>query len=132
MEGDTTLRETLAELFREEGFRVASEISLPGVQALLELGGTVLVIADGWGPSYATLQAKELGELRDLARRVPVLLYSGRMWALHPPSVELGNVAIVVKPADIDDLIHAAHKTIGRAPALGLHAEVVHAWAADS
>jgi DNA-binding NtrC family response regulator len=110
MEDHRALRDTMAEVLEEEGFRITVETSLPGVSALVSSGDVDLVIADGWGPSHGTLQDAERDEILALGRTVPLLFYTGRAWASG--SVDLESVRVLAKPADLDRLVDAAQVRI--------------------
>jgi hypothetical protein len=69
------------------------------------LRGATLAIADTWGPGQVTLGPAERQQIVDLARLVPAILISGRVWASHVCARDLGLAGLLLKPFDLQTLI---------------------------
>ena len=101
---DATLRELLRDVLEVEGCSVVVCSSLMELhQAAVR--GAVLAIVDGWGSGHLTLGYIERQQIIDLARLVPTVLMSGRTWAAKVTVGELGLVALLPKPFDLQALL---------------------------
>jgi DNA-binding NtrC family response regulator len=109
---DASIREVLCELLELEGFRaVACTSVLQLHQAAVD--GARLAIADTWGPSHLSLEHQEREQIQALARLVPTILISGRDWTARMAAAELGLVALVQKPFNVDDLLGHVQRSTG-------------------
>src|SRR5438309_10195808 len=101
---DATLRELLRDVLELEGCSVVVCSSLMELhQAAVR--GAMLAIVDGWGSGHLTLGYIERQQIIDLARLVPTVLMSGRTWAAKVTAGELGLVALLPKPFDLQALL---------------------------
>jgi DNA-binding response OmpR family regulator len=101
---DATLRELLRDVLEVEGCSVVVCSSLMELhQAAVR--GAMLAIVDGWGSGHLTLGYIERQQIIDLARLVPTVLMSGRTWAAKVTAGELGLVALLPKPFDLQALL---------------------------
>ena len=101
---DATLRELLRDVLELEGCSVVVCSSLMELhQAAVR--GAMLAIVDGWGSGHLTLGDIERQQIIDLARLVPTVLMSGRTWAAKVTAAELGLVALLPKPFDLQALL---------------------------
>ena len=101
---DATLRELLRDVLEVEGCSVVVCSSLMELhQAAVR--GAMLAIVDGWGSGHLTLGDIERQQIIDLARLVPTVLMSGRTWAAKVTAGELGLVALLPKPFDLQALL---------------------------
>jgi DNA-binding response OmpR family regulator len=104
LDDDATLRELLRDVLEVEGCSVVVCSSLMELhQAAVR--GAVLAIVDGWGSGHLTLGDIERQQIIDLARLVPTVLMSGRTWAAKVTAGELGLVALLPKPFDLQALL---------------------------
>lgn len=104
LEDDPDVRGLLAFVFAEDGHRV--EVCASPEHVLERAGETpgTLAVVDFWGRGHQELPADERAELARLARAVPTILVTGRVWADGATATELGVLALVKKPFDIFDL----------------------------
>jgi DNA-binding response OmpR family regulator len=101
---DATLLWLLCEVLEGEGFAVVACTSLLEVhQAAVR--GAALAIVDTWGPGHSVLCEPEREQIRALARLVPTVLVSGRAWTARMSAAELGLVALLPKPFDVEALL---------------------------
>jgi DNA-binding response OmpR family regulator len=120
LEDDTSLRELLAEVLRED-----LDARLEVCATMAELQGHCatmtpdLIVADFWGTSHLTLDDAERSEITALAAIAPVVLVSARNWALDAQASDLGLVALLTKPLDIDRFIAVLRAALAAAPTLG-------------
>jgi DNA-binding NtrC family response regulator len=112
-EDDATLRELLTEVVRDE---LAGEVvSFASVAELRERcvdGRPDLIVADFWGASHLTLADAERSEVSELAALAPLILVSARAWARDVDNSELGLVALVPKPLDMDGFLKVLHAAL--------------------
>src|SRR5262249_20910843 len=116
LESDQVLRRVLQDLLEGEGYGIRLADTLAEVQEAVATGGVDLVLADAWGPGFQTLGEEEHAKIVALGRTVPLIMLTGRAWAMQPSPADFGGVLVVRKPMDIDDML--AH--IGRAIQGGL------------
>ena len=102
---DAALRDLLVEILVDEGHQ-AVEVSTP-LEALslgcAEEWDLFLIDTLGQADHGPTEECKAL--VQELAARAPVILCTGRLWARRTEASELGAVAILEKPFDLDELI---------------------------
>ena len=77
-----------------------------------------LIVADFWGTSHLTLDEAEREEIGALATHAPLVLVSARNWALSEQAADLGLVALLIKPLDIDGFVVAMRSALAT-PLLG-------------
>jgi DNA-binding response OmpR family regulator len=120
LEDDGSLRDLLAEVLREE---LGAQIEACGT--MIELLGHCavarpdLIVADFWGTSHLRLDDAERSEIRALAAIAPVVLVSARNWTVDEHATELGLVAVLPKPLDIDGFVVVLRNALGARPVLG-------------
>jgi DNA-binding NtrC family response regulator len=113
-EDDDSLRELLSELLTDElGAQVEPCSSLADLEARCRAQAPDLIVADFWGTSHLTLSDKERSEISELAAIAPVVLVSARNWALNEQATDLGVVALMPKPLDIDGLLSVLRSVLG-------------------
>jgi DNA-binding NtrC family response regulator len=106
LEDDASLRELLAEVLRDEvGAQLEACTTMVELQAHCATRKPDLIVADFWGTSHLSLDAAERSEICALATIAPLILVSGRNWALDVQATELGMVALLSKPLDIDGFV---------------------------
>jgi DNA-binding NtrC family response regulator len=101
---DATMLELLRDVLEGEGRSVVLCRSLVELhQAAVR--GAALAIVDGWGAGHLNLDALERQQIMDLSRLVPTVLMSGRTWAANITAGELGLIALLPKPFDLQALL---------------------------
>jgi DNA-binding response OmpR family regulator len=105
VEDDVALREVLAEALRAEGHvvqicRNPAELT----DHSLHRDDTVAVV-DAWGTSHLELLEPERLSIEKLASALPTIMVTGRAWAEQIDAVELGLLALLPKPADLENLL---------------------------
>jgi DNA-binding NtrC family response regulator len=106
-EDNEGLRDLLLELLQEElGAHVDSCGSIAQLREKCAADGPPdLIVADFWGTSHLRLADSERSEIGSLAAIAPLVLVSARNWALDEQATELGVVALVPKPLDIEGFL---------------------------
>jgi DNA-binding NtrC family response regulator len=107
-EDDDVLRELLRDVL-EGDQQVVVVCASPWELHQAALRGATLAITDTWGPSHLTLEHEEREQIEAVARLLPTILISGRTWTAHASARELGLVALLPKPFDMDDLLEQVH-----------------------
>ncbi len=102
IERDSALREVLALLLSELGYRSRLLTDIHQVGAAVRVEPVTAVIAGTWGPSRARLLDVERSQIRDLASLAPLILLSGAAWTTAVRPSELGVRCILEHPLDID------------------------------
>ncbi len=105
LEDDPIIRHLLECVFTDDGYSV-QVCETP--EQLLEAAATTpgaLAVTDFWGHSHQTLADEERAQVVQLARTVPTILVTGRAWAWTVAAGDLGLVAVVRKPFDLDALV---------------------------
>ena len=105
LEDDPAFCTIIIDLLTEAGLEPHVCSSYAELHAAAAMPGVRLVLADYWGPSHVELSAAEQEEIRELGRRAPTLLLTGRTWARPALAEELGVVAVLTKPIDVEPLL---------------------------
>jgi two-component system, NtrC family, nitrogen regulation response regulator GlnG len=105
LEDDVALRDLLQEALATEGFEVRSCESFAEIRAAAAKRDADVVVADFWGGSQRTLPEGDRDEIRELCSYLPVILLTGRSWAAETTANELGAIALIRKPFDLDNLL---------------------------
>src|SRR5262245_64791715 len=103
-EDDGALRDVLRAALEDEGHQV---VTVRGVDQLPEQAARLpdaLALVDGWGPVSGELSEADRRAIQDLAARLPTIVMTGRAWADRVAAEELGVVALLKKPADLNRL----------------------------
>jgi DNA-binding response OmpR family regulator len=104
LEDDPTIRELIEAVFEDEGFETRRCASPEEAVKLVGESASTLLVADFWGASHTDLASDEREQIVRLAETVPTILVTGRTWAGRLEAADLGLVALVRKPFDIDEL----------------------------
>ena len=104
LEDDPMIRDLLDAILTDEGHDVRPCGSHDQLLAAARDIPASLALVDFWGNSHQELTAEERQEVVDLARTVPTILVSGRSWMRAVCPDELGLLAFVPKPFDVDAL----------------------------
>ena len=106
LKDDTAQRKLLLELFTTEGMDVLVCATLPQVYTALERHPEAVVVADSWATGdQSDLGQQQRSEIEELGRRARLIVATGREWGRQVVPGELGTVAVVPKPYDLDDLL---------------------------
>jgi DNA-binding NtrC family response regulator len=120
LEDDISLRELLTEVLHEElGARLEACGSMAELRRHCGACKPNLIVADFWGASHLTLDEAERDEITALAAVAPVVLVSARNWALNAQAGELGLVALLTKPLDIDTFVSVLRAALVATPMPG-------------
>ena len=104
LEDDAMIRDLLDAVLTDEGHVVRACASREQLLAATSEQPGALAVVDFWGESHHELSDEERREVVDLARTVPTILVSGRTWMGTTCPEELGVLAFVPKPFDVDAL----------------------------
>lgn len=108
LENDDDVRALLVEVFKEEGFKVIVCASLHDIRAGLARFPDAVVITDSWpGSGHQVLNDAHRAEIRDLARTAPLILTTGRAWAVNAAEGDFGSAILLPKPYDLEALLAA-------------------------
>jgi DNA-binding NtrC family response regulator len=105
VEHDEAFREVLAEALREEGFEVRLCSRSSDLIGGLTATADNVAVLDGWGVSYSGLDCEERWALKSVAATLPTIVVSSRTWVEQERADELGLVALLRKPIDLDQLL---------------------------
>jgi DNA-binding NtrC family response regulator len=115
LETDGALQGVLCDLFGYENLDVTICNSLAELQASVKRYPCAAVVSDSWAiGDFAALSPRHRAEIMDLARTAAVVLTTGQRWGRHMRDAELGTVAIVEKPYDLDRLMRAVRAALER------------------
>src|SRR5205823_3719220 len=104
-EDDEDVRELVQEALVEEGYHVDATDTVAGALSLLDNQRYDLLFTDGMLPDGTGLTIAG----RAKARKIKVVLFTGHAHAF--PREELAQYPVLMKPADMDDVVRA----VGRA-----------------
>ncbi len=120
LEDDASLRELMAEVLREElDARLEACATMSELRAHCTTCAPDLIVADFWGASHLTLAAAERSEISALAAIAPLVLVSARNWAQDVRATDLGLVALLPKPLDLEGFVRALRTALASTPMLG-------------
>ncbi len=123
-EDDDSLRALLVELLHDELDATVSVChSLAELQQQCAATPPALIVADFWGASNLQLADAERSEISSLAAIAPLVLVSARNWALDAQATELGVVALMPKPLDIEGFLEVLRTALSNATPTGEQAE---------
>jgi len=105
LEDDPAFQRVLVELLEGEGFDVSCCATYVALLEAVQQLPSAIVIADFWGTSHRALTALDRAQIRDLGRRSPTILLTGRAWAASVTAAELNLACILAKPPLLDELI---------------------------
>jgi DNA-binding response OmpR family regulator len=107
MEDEDTLREVLSEALTGEGYEVETSRTFAELyRAATELRGD-LALADFWGPSQRCLTDEDRAQIAQLTRLIPVILMTARGWAGQVTAEQLGTLALLRKPFELEEMLAA-------------------------
>lgn len=113
LEHDESIRELLGVVLSDDGHHVRACHTPDDLVAAADLAPGSLALVDFWGGSHDYLADDERWQVARVARAVPTILITGRVWANERVAEQLGCRAFVPMPFDLAYL-----------------SEVVSSWAA--
>ena len=116
LEDDLALCGLLEEALASEELEVVTYDSFQSLHAAALARQGDVVVADFWGGAHRALDEVARQQLEDLGRLRPVILLTGRSWAVGTTAEQLGVRAIVHKPFDLNDLIETVNQILQSAP----------------
>ncbi len=106
LEDDSATRGLLLDLFNDEGIEVTVCGSLGELQSAVTSHAGAVVVSDSWsGVDNRAISQQQRAELMALGRSARVILTTGRSWGNNIGSGEFGNVIVLPKPYDLDELM---------------------------
>lgn len=116
LEDDLALCGLLEEALASEHLEVLSCDSFESLFKAAQARSGDVVVADFWGGAHRALDDVARQQLRELGQLLPVVLLTGRSWAVGTTAEELGVRAIVHKPFDLNDLIETVNGILQAPP----------------
>jgi DNA-binding response OmpR family regulator len=104
-EDDAFLASVVSEALGDDGHEVSLVADLQGVREEAAAGTWDLFLIDSFGRSHTQIDQEYLDVLRGLAARAPVVVTTGRSWALRVTAEELGVDVLLTKPYDLEELL---------------------------
>lgn len=104
VEDEPLVRDLLEAILTDDGHDVRVFVSYEQILRAACEDSDALVIADFWGLSHQDLDDDERQQVVAIARTVPTIVVTGRTWAQTITAEELGLVALLRKPFDIDEM----------------------------
>jgi excisionase family DNA binding protein len=105
LEDDENIRRFLVYALRAEGYVVRECASYDELLEACEQAMPDLILTDGWSDDTPTLTPAEREAIVELARRCPTIMMTGRDWAGRVDPAELGLVALIRKPFELEHLL---------------------------
>src|SRR5918911_712499 len=112
LEDDLALCGLLEEALASEELEVVTYDSFQSLHAAALAQQADVVVADFWGGAHRALDDVARQQLQELGRLLPVVLLTGRSWAVGTTAEQLGVRAIVHKPFDLNDLIETVNQIL--------------------
>jgi DNA-binding NtrC family response regulator len=109
-EDDVVLADVVREALVEEGYTVTLATTLDRANAAVHSSSCDVVVLDVFHGSYTEPDAEVLAAVRSLGAHTPVILTTGRAWAIGADPDALGVAAVLPKPYDLNDLLSAVHQ----------------------
>jgi DNA-binding NtrC family response regulator len=123
-EDDQAIRDVVAEVLRDEGHQVLVCTTLQAVQSVARADPTALALVDTWGSGFLHLDEGARQDIRGFAQRIPTIMLTAHVWAQETPADELGLLALLRMPLDLEQLL----ETVGQHSArLGTGSQAVRA-----
>jgi DNA-binding response OmpR family regulator len=106
LEDDAATRGLLLDLFNDEGIEVTVCGSLRTLQSAVTSHPGAVVVSDSWsGVDNRAISQQLRAEIMALGSNAPVIPTTGRSWGNNIRSGEFGNVIVLPKPYDLDELM---------------------------
>src|SRR5438067_1237419 len=112
LEDDLALCGLLEEALASEELEVVTCDSFEALSAAARERTGDVIVADFWGGAHRALDDVARQQLHDLGALLPVVLLTGRSWAVGTTADELGVRAIVHKPFDLNELIDTVNQIL--------------------
>jgi DNA-binding NtrC family response regulator len=112
LEDDLALCGLLEEALASEELDVHTCDSFESLRAAAQARSGDVVVADFWGGAHRALDDVARQQLEELGQLLPVVLLTGRSWAVGTTPDQLGVRAIVHKPFDLNELIETVNQIL--------------------
>jgi DNA-binding NtrC family response regulator len=112
LEDDLALCGLLEEALASEELEVQTCDSFESLHAAAQARQGDVVVADFWGGAHRALDDVARQQLNELGGLLPVVLLTGRSWAVGTTAEQLGVRAIVHKPFDLNELIDTVNQIL--------------------
>ena len=113
-QNDASISAMVQEMLMDEGHPVIICGSLAEVQARSRMDPTAMALIDAWGPSYSVLADSERQDICALAAQMPTVMLTARSWAQGVRADELGLLALLPKPIELDQLVATVSQQVAR------------------
>jgi DNA-binding NtrC family response regulator len=105
-EDDAAQKLLLLDLFTDEGYAVDACPTIQDVYVAITKYPQAVVVADSWSSiAHEHLAEPQRREIEDLGSRAPLILTTARTWGRYIAPGQLGKVAVLPKPFDLNDLL---------------------------
>jgi DNA-binding NtrC family response regulator len=111
---DAAIRGFVADVLRDEGHQVQICTSLQAVRDAATTNPTALALVDTWEPDSYSLDAPQRDAIRAFAAQVPTVMLTAQAWATATPPSELGLLALLPMPIDLDLLVDTVGQQVAR------------------
>ena len=71
-----------------------------------------VVLADFWGNSHSDLDPQERAQIRELGRKAPIILLTGRAWSAATDPADLNVVCILSKPSELEVILEQIRRCL--------------------
>jgi DNA-binding NtrC family response regulator len=109
---DPTLGAFVAEVLSDEGHQVQVCTSLEDVRSAAIADPTALVLVDTWDVSFYALDTEQRQAIRAFAAQVPTVMLTAHAWASDTKAEELGLLALLPMPIDLDLLVETVSRQV--------------------
>ena len=112
LEDDLALCSLLEEALGSEELEVETCDSFESLYARASSRRGDVVVADFWGGAHRALDDVARQQLHELGSVLPLVLLTGRSWAVGTTAGELGVRAVIHKPFDLNELIETLNEIV--------------------
>ena len=114
LEDDPMIRDLVEAVLADDGHEVRVCQSFDHLLTVAAESPGAVALSDFWGDSHQALSGEERDQIERLARTVPTVLVTGRTWVGTLQPNDLGLVALVPKPFDVDELCALVGASVAR------------------
>jgi DNA-binding response OmpR family regulator len=112
LEDDPALKGVLQEALASEQLEVLMCDSYEALRSAAATRQADIALADYWGSAHQALDESARDEVQELGQLLPVILLTGRSWAVNLTPESLGLRAIVRKPFDLNELLEIVEQVL--------------------
>jgi DNA-binding NtrC family response regulator len=117
-EADEAIRTFVAEALRDEGHQVLVCTTLQVVQSVALADPSALALVDTWGSHFTRLDDGARQDIRGFAERIPTIMLTTHAWAQETTADELGLLALLPMPLELEQLLETVGQHSARLRAL--------------